>query len=295
MNFRTLIMCTVFICMIILTPFTVLASNGKAPDHSKADENKEAVEQKRETPSPKQNDKKKDKAAKASAHSKADPKPKSKTQPSKPEPTSKAPDYSKNERSENSSNKGQSEKVPKKKREDRGSPPDHAKADKENENKVDKRVEDQIDQELPMKEEVVSESQSSSPLVQHVEREGKQNSSKGYKDNSSSDLDEAQFTKEAKVRKKPVQKPLPTPERPPAPQPVEDGVTFSYSPQKTGSKSGKDRAFSQDTTVWTAVNMTLSSGGQDLRYILVSRHHMLRNQWMNAPPGQPPKMSPLFS
>ncbi|MBA2176503.1 hypothetical protein H0266_16510 [Halobacillus locisalis] len=284
-------MCTFLICTIILMPFTVFASNGKAPDHSKAEEKKETVEQKRETPNTKQKNKK-DKGAEPSVDSKADSKPKSQTKP--PEPTSKAPDHSNADRSENSVHKGKSGEASEKKRDDRGNPPDHAKADKEKQPNMDKHIEEKVDPELPVKEEVPSDSPSLSPSVEHIEREVKQNDSTSHKENPSSNKKEAPSTK-ANVHKRPVQKPVPSPERLPTPQPVKDGITFSYSSQKAGSKSGKDRSFSHDTTVWTAVNMIGSSGGQDLRYILVSRHHMLRSQWMNAPPEQPPKMSPLFS
>ncbi|MGI8314898.1 hypothetical protein [Halobacillus mangrovi] len=90
--------------------------------------------------------------------------------------------------------------------------------------------------------------------------------------------------------------PKPNPAEQPNEPPVHDEGILLSSSQTSQGKNGKDRPSFDGKTFWIVGDITGHSSSSDLHHdILGTRNKMMRTQWMNAPPGMPPKHASLFS
>ncbi|ARI78311.1 hypothetical protein [Halobacillus mangrovi] len=90
--------------------------------------------------------------------------------------------------------------------------------------------------------------------------------------------------------------PKPNPDEQPIEPPVQDEGILLSSSQTSQGKTGKDRPSFDGKTFWIVGDIAGHSSSSDLHHnILVTRNDMMRTQWMNAPPGLPPKHASLFS
>lgn len=99
--------------------------------------------------------------------------------------------------------------------------------------------------------------------------------------------------KEAKRMEQTEEKPSNSePQGHPAPQPLEDGAILSMTSLQTVGKTVKDRSTNDSHASVVIGHLSDREVSHELHARMIPpRTHLLRNQWMNAPPGKPPKFS----
>ncbi|KHE66851.1 hypothetical protein, partial [Halobacillus sp. BBL2006] len=185
-----------------------------------------------------------------------------------------------------------------------GKSPEHSKSErskKPHPEKSETKQKEKNDQQQP--------SETGTEKVLHNKKEEHSSSHSSQVVNRKSVNDEPELLHDGKVKEKPQSDQsdeddsfekflnrLPEPDEEQDQSPVHDNGILSYSSQTLQVKSGKDRPLTDGKTQWVIGDVTDYSSVSDLHHnILVTRNDMMRNQWMNAPPGQPPKAASLFS
>ncbi|WLR47740.1 hypothetical protein LC065_00005 [Halobacillus litoralis] len=89
---------------------------------------------------------------------------------------------------------------------------------------------------------------------------------------------------------------LPPPvEDPTGKKPIRNEGVLQHSSLSLHGKTGKDRSQGDSAYQWFLGDLYIYvSESAENHTEMVLRHHRLRTQWMNAPPGEPPKRASLF-
>ncbi|MCA0970538.1 hypothetical protein LCM20_08070 [Halobacillus litoralis] len=251
----------VAICCFFLSTADVMAAEGKGKNQDgPPPQAQKKKEDKREKPAPPEKAKGPDpskRSTKAKSH----------------EPKSKVPAHAQQKNRSDNKRKGPPEQ---KQNNAEGKIPEHAEEKKPSIKKGSQKKKANVEPEKKVESKGIPSPPPSTPA----------DSVSQQTDNSLEDKEEQATSKEEP----------PIPKLPPHPfsDPIEEGVIIPTSPQKTLGKTGKDRTSADGPINWHFVQTSDTPAQPSLHHVMASRYQMFRNQWMNAPPGEPPRTSPLF-